>query len=53
VANLKVRWHTPEPGSVQAQVITFPCMVVGLERGDFKQVRASAEEGELIGEIRI
>jgi hypothetical protein len=53
VAELTLRWVTPEPDSVQPQVITYPCIVVGVEAGDFSQVRAVDEDGELLGELRI
>lgn len=53
VAELQLHWHTPDPDSMQAQVITYPCIVVGLEQGNFSEVRAVDQHGALLGEIRI
>ena len=39
--------------SVQAQVITYPCIVIGVEAGEFRDVRALDQDGELLGEVRI
>jgi hypothetical protein len=52
-AELQLNWQTPNPDSVQAQVITYPCIVIGLEAGAFSDVRAVDQHGELLGEIRI
>jgi hypothetical protein len=32
-------WKLPEPGSMQAMVITHPCAVFGLPRGDYRSLR--------------
>ena len=53
VAELLLHWHSPDPDSMQAQVITYPCIVVGLEKGSFSEVRAVNQNGEVLGEIRI
>ena len=53
VVTIEFSWHTPAPDSVQAQVITFPCLVVGMERGDYNTVRAVDSNGALLGELRI
>ena len=53
VAELQLHWQTPDPDSVQAQVITYPCIVVGLEAGDFSDIRAVDQHGEKLGEVRI
>lgn len=52
-AELQLHWQTPDPDGVQAQVITYPCIVVGLEAGEFSDIRAVNQHGELLGEIRI
>lgn len=52
-ATLELRWLTPTDGSPQPQMITYPCIVVGLERGDFESVRAVDDHGKLLGEIVI
>ena len=53
VAELQLNWQTPNPDSVQAQVVTYPCIVVGVEAGEFRDIRALDQDDELIGEIRI
>jgi hypothetical protein len=53
VAELHLDWQTPDPDSAQAQVITYPCIVIGVEVGEFRDVRAVDQNGELLGEVRI
>ena len=53
VAELQLTWQTPDPESVQAQVITYPCIVIGVEAGAFRDVRAVDQDGNLLGEVRI
>jgi hypothetical protein len=53
VAELQLNWQTPDAESVQAQVITYPCIVIGVEAGEFRDVRALDQDGELLGEVRI
>jgi hypothetical protein len=52
-AILELTWHSPGPDSVQAQVITYPCIVVAVEPGNYREVRAVDQNQELLGEIRI
>jgi hypothetical protein len=52
-AELTLRWHSPEPESIQAQVITYPCIVIGVEQADYSIVRAVDENGDLLGELRL
>jgi len=52
-AQLDIQWHTPDPNSVQAQAVTFPCLVIGLERGSFQTVQARDDDGNLLGELKI
>ncbi len=52
-AELQLHWETPDEDSVQAQVITYPCIVIGIEAGEFVDVRAVNQHGEVLGEIRI
>ncbi len=53
VATIEFSWFAPAPESAQAQVITYPCLVVGIEPADFDTVRAVDGDGELLGELRI
>lgn len=53
VAELQLHWQTPDTESVQAQVITYPCIVIGVEAGAFRDVRAVDQDGALLGEVRI
>jgi hypothetical protein len=50
---LNVDWLEPEPGAVLAQMITTPCLVIGLTRGDFDNIRALDQHGALLGEVRL
>ncbi len=52
-AELLVAWHTPPKDSVQPQMVTHPCMVVGLEKGNFARVRAIDEAGDVLGEVHL
>ena len=52
-ARLDVQWHTPDPQSVQAQVISSPCMVIGLEAGNFNEIRVQDDDGNILGEAKI
>lgn len=51
--SLEVRWRTPDPDQVLAQMLTSPCLVVGLEPGGFERVRAVDQNGTLIGELAL
>jgi hypothetical protein len=42
---LGLAWQTPEPDSVQAQVMTQPCLVIKLPQRDFDRVRVVDQEG--------
>jgi len=52
-ASLHVRWQTPPTDSLQAQVITHPCLVVGLPRAPVKRVRVVDQSGTVIGELTV
>jgi hypothetical protein len=53
VATVELRWLTPADDTVQAQVLTQPCIVVGLQRGPFQRVRAVDDTGDLLGEVAL
>lgn len=52
---LNLAWQQPESGTMQAQLITTPCLVVGLVvgpgRGEFDEIRAVDQEGTLLGSL--
>jgi hypothetical protein len=50
-AIIEVRWQAPEPGAMLAQVITHPCLVVGLPAEAIARVEARDQYGEPIGSL--
>jgi len=52
-AELIVQWHEPEANAVQAQMMTYPCLVIGIEPGDYTAVRVREGDGSLLGELAI
>ena len=53
IATLELHWQVPADDSPQPQMITHPCIVIGLERGAFESVRAVDDHGNLLGEVAI
>jgi len=52
-AVLTVRWQTPESGAVLAQVMTHPCLVVGLPEQGVSRVEAVDQHGDSIGTLML
>ena len=52
-ATLAFEWQTPKRNAALAQITTNPCMVVGLEAGEFDVIQALDEDDNLLGELRI
>lgn len=52
-ATLLVYWKQPATDAALAQIITFPCMVVGLEAGPYSRVRVIDQDDQLLGEVQI
>jgi hypothetical protein len=52
-ATLSLDWQTPDPSAVLAQVVTRPCLVVGMERHGIERVRAVDQHGEVLGELAL
>lgn len=50
VAQLNLHWTTPAPDSIQATVMTSPCLVLALPKGAYKRVVAQDQNG-VIGEL--
>ena len=53
IATLELRWLAPADDSPQPQMITHPCIVIGLEHGAFESVRAVDEHDNPLGEVAI
>ncbi len=49
IATVELDWQVPAPDAVLAQVTTHPCIVVGLDPGDYDRVRAVEVGGGEIG----
>ncbi len=45
VVTIPVVWHEPAPGSITAQVITQPCLIVALEKRRYAGVRVVDQSG--------
>jgi len=52
-AVLTVRWQTPDSGAVLAQVMTHPCLVVGLPEQGITQVEAVDQYCDSIGTLAL
>lgn len=50
VAQLKLHWITPPADSIQATVMTNPCLVLALPKGDYQRVVAQDQNG-VIGSL--
>ncbi len=51
VVTVRLAWTEPPPDAVLAQVITHPCIVIGLEGKGFTALRIIDDEDEPLGEI--
>jgi hypothetical protein len=45
VVTIPVVWHEPAPGTITAQVITQPCLIVALEKRQYAGVRVVDQSG--------
>ena len=50
-AVVSVRWKTPEPGAVLAQMMTHPCLVIGLEPEGLTRVEVVDQTGVSLGTL--
>lgn len=50
-AVIEVAWRTPESGAVLAQVVTHPCLVVGLPGQGLERVEAVDQSGATLGTL--
>ncbi|NIP16686.1 MAG: protease complex subunit PrcB family protein [Pseudomonadales bacterium] len=51
VVTVRLAWNEPPTDAVLAQVITHPCIVIGLEGQGFNTLRVIDDEGTPLGEI--
>ncbi|MFU8814416.1 MAG: protease complex subunit PrcB family protein [Pseudomonadales bacterium] len=50
-AVVDVHWQTPDPDAMVAQVITHPCLVVGLPHEGLSRVEVRDQTGEPVGSV--
>ena len=51
ILHLNLVWQQPESGAVLAQLLTTPCLVVGMDRGEFDELKAVDQDGTLLGTV--
>ncbi|MET0027865.1 MAG: protease complex subunit PrcB family protein [Candidatus Thiodiazotropha sp.] len=47
-ARFALQWIEPSPGSVQAQMISYPCLYLKVEKGDYKRLEAVDGSGVVV-----
>lgn len=52
-AVVSLGWRTPESGAVLPQVLTHPCLVVGLPRSGIERVEAVDSSGASLGSLEL
>ena len=52
-ATIEITWSQPPANALLAQVITHPCIVVGLTPGTYTRVRAVQDNGRTVGELAL
>lgn len=53
VARIEATWRTPSPDAILAQVMTHPCLVVGLPRGNLRRIEAFDQSGASLGTLEL
>ncbi|MBX3706045.1 MAG: protease complex subunit PrcB family protein [Pseudomonadales bacterium] len=53
VALIETTWRTPPPDAILAQVMTHPCLVVGLPRGNLRRIEAFDQSGASLGTLAL
>jgi hypothetical protein len=48
VARFGLKWIEPAPGRVQAQVISYPCLYLKVEKGEYNRLEAVDESGRAV-----
>ncbi|MFW6093332.1 MAG: protease complex subunit PrcB family protein [Pseudomonadota bacterium] len=52
-AVVAVRWRTPESGAVLPEVVTHPCLVVGVEPEGLQRIVVRDQTGDMIGALEL
>ena len=52
-ALIRVRWDSPSADAVLAQMITHPCLVVGLPSASFSKVRVVDQDDDELGRLTV
>lgn len=52
-AVIEIFWAEPEADAILPQVMTHPCLVVGMEAGSYRRVQVIDHTGKLIGELSL
>lgn len=53
VLRLRVRVEAPAPDAITAQVVTSPCLMVVVPRGDYRRVRVVDVDGQPLGSANL
>jgi len=46
-ALIRLRWIEPAPGSIVAQILTSPCLIVSLPKGAYEKITITDENGSV------
>jgi hypothetical protein len=52
-ALIQLRWIEPVPGTIVIQVLTSPCLIVALPKGDYGRIVITDETGKVRGTISL
>jgi hypothetical protein len=46
-ALIRLRWVEPAPGAIVTQILTSPCLIVSLPKGDYRRIVITDETGKV------
>jgi hypothetical protein len=46
-ALIRLRWIEPAPGAIITQILTSPCLIVSLPKGDYGRIVITDETGKV------
>ena len=52
-AILRIEWQTPEPGAIVTQILTSPCLMLAIPRGDYSRLVVLDQDGTAHFELDI
>ncbi|MET0064773.1 MAG: protease complex subunit PrcB family protein [Candidatus Thiodiazotropha sp.] len=52
-ARFALQWVEPEPGSMQAQMISYPCLYLKVEKGDYEVLEAVDPSGVVVHRLSL